>query len=462
MTVSGFLIFVAAPKIITTAPTSDDVSHSSVASSKKKTSLSPFRSKTSLEIPQPRGLKNANSRTTTDPGKLRFGSIRLKSLHASTEDVTSMSAARPASVLGFSQRSDSSQSISSGQRDALPMRHGSVAAPRFKLPGRRKTNKSLFPLPDRTPSPRSEDVSASPKRSRSPRNTTGYQRPLSMYSPPVTSIQKPISALENINNSTSSLPFATLASAAPAVPSSSSALQSSTVSFAPAEQSITRNNSTISARSTSSSPARRSGSRAGLRPRLSTMASISGHSGRSEEIPPTPSLPGSCRTSTSTAGRSSFSNFFSKYRQNSDVQSPRFGSPSHNLPGTPAFSSKQNSFSLSREVLHVPSREEGETPGKYLARLEESVPRSLVASTMSKSGDQFSLAVLRSHMRSFSFFGDPMDMALRKLLMEVTLPKETQQIDRVVQGFADRYHECNPGIFASAGQYIGLAITVQC
>ena len=42
-------------------------------------------------------------------------------------------------------------------------------------------------------------------------------------------------------------------------------------------------------------------------------------------------------------------------------------------------------------------------------------------------------------------------MALRKLLMEVTLPKETQQIDRVVQGFADRYHECNPGIFASAG-----------
>ena len=75
----------------------------------------------------------------------------------------------------------------------------------------------------------------------------------------------------------------------------------------------------------------------------------------------------------------------------------------------------------------------------------------MIASAMSKSGDQFSLAVLRSHMRSFSFFGDPMDMALRKLLMEATLPKETQQIDRVIQGFADRYHECNPGIFASAG-----------
>ena len=55
-------------------------------------------------------------------------------------------------------------------------------------------------------------------------------------------------------------------------------------------------------------------------------------------------------------------------------------------------------------------------------------------------------------MRSFAFFEDPMDMAIRKLLMEVELPKETQQIDRVVQRFADRYHECNPGIFCSTGQ----------
>ena len=54
-------------------------------------------------------------------------------------------------------------------------------------------------------------------------------------------------------------------------------------------------------------------------------------------------------------------------------------------------------------------------------------------------------------MRGFGFFGDPMDIALRKLLMEVELPKETQQIDRVLQSFADRYHECNPGIFASTG-----------
>ena len=79
--------------------------------------------------------------------------------------------------------------------------------------------------------------------------------------------------------------------------------------------------------------------------------------------------------------------------------------------------------------------------------------RSIIAGVMSKTNDQFSLAVLRSYMRKFAFFGDPIDMAIRKLLMEVELPKETQQIDRVLQGFADRYHECNPGIYINPGMY---------
>lgn len=39
----------------------------------------------------------------------------------------------------------------------------------------------------------------------------------------------------------------------------------------------------------------------------------------------------------------------------------------------------------------------------------------------------------------------------RKLLMEVELPSETQQIDRVLQAFADRYHECNPFIYQDSG-----------
>lgn len=100
----------------------------------------------------------------------------------------------------------------------------------------------------------------------------------------------------------------------------------------------------------------------------------------------------------------------------------------------------------------MPEREEGETPGRYLERIEaNNVDKSVIASYLSKTDDAFLLSVLRSYMRKFAFFGDPIDMAIRKLLMQVELPKETQQIDRVLQGFADRYHECNPGIYINTG-----------
>jgi hypothetical protein len=101
----------------------------------------------------------------------------------------------------------------------------------------------------------------------------------------------------------------------------------------------------------------------------------------------------------------------------------------------------------------MPEREEGETPGRYLERIEaNNVDKSVIASCLSKTDDPFLLSVLRSYMRKFGFFGDPIDMAVRKLLMQVELPKETQQIDRVLQGFADRYHECNPGIYINTGK----------
>jgi len=100
----------------------------------------------------------------------------------------------------------------------------------------------------------------------------------------------------------------------------------------------------------------------------------------------------------------------------------------------------------------IPSREEDDTPASYLTKLEENLPRGVIGGILAQSDNEFYKVALRKYMRSFSFFGDPIDMAIRKLLMEVELPKETQQIDRFLQSFADRYHECNPGIFASSGK----------
>ncbi|KIY45407.1 hypothetical protein FISHEDRAFT_49415 [Fistulina hepatica ATCC 64428] len=56
---------------------------------------------------------------------------------------------------------------------------------------------------------------------------------------------------------------------------------------------------------------------------------------------------------------------------------------------------------------------------------------------------------LKCYLDRFDFMYDPLDVALRKLLMVVRLPRETQQIDRVIEAFANRYLRCNPRLFIS-------------
>lgn len=170
--------------------------------------------------------------------------------------------------------------------------------------------------------------------------------------------------------------------------------------------------------------------------------------------PPTPPTIGSGRNSTSTSGRTSLGGFLSLNRF-------RHGSDPHNRQNSPGTYSKSNSFAISREALVIPEREEGDTPSKYLERLQATVSRSLIAGILSKSSDPFAQAVLRSYCRKFAFFGEPIDMSLRKFLLEAELPKETQQVDRVVQAFADRYYECNPGIFTSPDQAYIVAFSLM-
>lgn len=44
--------------------------------------------------------------------------------------------------------------------------------------------------------------------------------------------------------------------------------------------------------------------------------------------------------------------------------------------------------------------------------------------------------------------------------MEVELPRETQQIDRVLEAFAERYHECNPQIYPNSGSAYFIAFSL--
>ncbi|KAK2072265.1 hypothetical protein P8C59_006631 [Phyllachora maydis] len=163
---------------------------------------------------------------------------------------------------------------------------------------------------------------------------------------------------------------------------------------------------------------------------------------------------------SSATGRKSFGDWlgFRSGRHTSEVSSAWHG------PMTPATSgsngSKNNSLQIVRESVVLPERLQDDTPSKYLERLLGVVSRSVIAASLSKGTDAFSQSVLRSYMRGFMFFEDPMDMAIRKLLMEAELPKETQQIDRCLQAFANRYDECNPGIYASPEQAYFIAFSL--
>ncbi|KAI5304405.1 hypothetical protein KEM56_006535 [Ascosphaera pollenicola] len=178
----------------------------------------------------------------------------------------------------------------------------------------------------------------------------------------------------------------------------------------------------------------------------------------------------------STGSRKSFGDFFhlsTRGRQNSEPL--RFLPEGHGLPnaneqghgyvaspGTPStIPSKPNSMSLMRELPPPPpAREEDDTPATYLLKLESSVLRGSIATILSQSNNEFYKEALRKYMNGFSFFDDPIDMSLRKMLMEVELPKETQEIDRVLQSFAERYHECNPGIFEGEDQAYFIAFSL--
>lgn len=106
-------------------------------------------------------------------------------------------------------------------------------------------------------------------------------------------------------------------------------------------------------------------------------------------------------------------------------------------------------------------RVEEETPERYLARLVQSVSKAEIASVLASSADEFHARALRAYLARFDFTVDPLDVALRKLLMDLSLPKETQQIDRVMEAFAKRYEDCNPGLFIADDHPYILAFSLM-
>ncbi|EAU92878.2 ARF guanyl-nucleotide exchange factor [Coprinopsis cinerea okayama7 len=137
------------------------------------------------------------------------------------------------------------------------------------------------------------------------------------------------------------------------------------------------------------------------------------------------------------------------------------------IPSTPSFTSSKSSASASTGASFKPSSKTtlprpdgGECPSSYLERVRAIVSKAELASVLASSVEPVFVDALRTYLKEFDFKNEPLDIALRKLLMEVGLPKETQQIDRVIEAFSTRYSECNPDLFTADDHAYILAFSL--
>uniref|UniRef100_A0A672USA6 Cytohesin 1 n=1 Tax=Strigops habroptila TaxID=2489341 RepID=A0A672USA6_STRHB len=66
--------------------------------------------------------------------------------------------------------------------------------------------------------------------------------------------------------------------------------------------------------------------------------------------------------------------------------------------------------------------------------------------------DEFNIQVLHAFVELHEFTDLNLVQALRQFLWSFRLPGEAQKIDRMMEAFAQRYCQCNPGVFQSTGE----------
>lgn len=94
------------------------------------------------------------------------------------------------------------------------------------------------------------------------------------------------------------------------------------------------------------------------------------------------------------------------------------------------------------KLKNIPSKEK-ENPKHFLNILLNKYPITLIAEILSLKDNEMLNLTLQEYLKLYDFSNLPLDMALRQFLMLNYLPKETQQIDRLVYQFAKYYHDCH-------------------
>ncbi|ANB13237.1 Arf family guanine nucleotide exchange factor SYT1 [Sugiyamaella lignohabitans] len=401
--------------------------------------------------------------------KVTFNSLYSKSI----PDLSSTSTLQPGpramvSVSGEPSNNNSIQHASKPSNSSDKSRSYSGfgapnlgAPPSFKERLRRKTFSMIFPdndLPFGSASPTDSSVaqtstSLTPTTASTSSSRTGWSNNASMAPPPHTPVSSTYTSdsppwqagVLSSTDSGETIDFASLST------STNSETPSGDTTLKPKRVPLMRSLSSQEVIDNSQNQNSPTSSDSGLatvvdsefspksRPRSKTVGSVS-----NEYKAMSASSHGSSNTS-SFLPRPSFGSLLTgKLRSESESSIP-FNKKSSPSP-RPSFS-----FSTAAEE-RLPERHivdnELESPEVYLVRLKETTTlgTSLVA-VLSQSDQPFHREVLQLCIDNESFAGEPLDMALRKFLMHFRLPKETQQIDRVLEAFATTYHKNNPDVY---------------
>ncbi|CDU23753.1 uncharacterized protein SPSC_02382 [Sporisorium scitamineum] len=213
------------------------------------------------------------------------------------------------------------------------------------------------------------------------------------------------------------------------------------------------------------------------RPRTSSLLPSFGFSrgrtGSSAGLEGTGKSPGSFSSSVRTASsgfRRDANESTATQEANGGGQSPRVSSSSRPSFSRQLSTSTGLSDAEAKQLSSKPEKKfslsaflpyDDEEAPEYAERIASTAPKAQIAAILASSADVFYVEALHHFMTRFWFNGLPLDIALRKLLMDLHLPKETQQIDRVMEAFAKRYNECNSGLFASDDQPYILSFSLM-
>lgn len=152
--------------------------------------------------------------------------------------------------------------------------------------------------------------------------------------------------------------------------------------------------------------------------------------------------------------RPSFGSLFT-----SRLRSDSGGSSSAAVDNLTAFSTVSPRHSAEEEV-DLPDVLDGESEQDYVDRIKTLLV-GRTAAALSKHDDDFTKRCLYRYVDSYMFTDEPLDMALRKFLMYVRLPKETQQIDRILDAFSKTYYENNKDIYSSSESVYVVAFSLM-